>query len=69
MDPNEVLGRILQLAEMIQADKEEPNCMDPTDVIELSELILTLNGWIQGGGFLPRLWAQDKRDKLEKLDE
>jgi len=56
MDPNVNLNRLLRLAESIT---KEGNHEAYEDAVELAELFLALNGWIQGGGFLPRLWAQD----------
>jgi hypothetical protein len=64
MDPNACLDCILRTAKTL-ADGEG----NAHEAMKLAEHVLALNGWIQGGGFLPRLWQQNERDRLDKLEE
>ena len=60
MDPNENLRKQLELAKCIQEqhDTEERESVDPADANELAELVIALDKWIWGGGFLPQRWEQ-----------
>lgn len=51
MDPNDNLSEQLALAELIQRG----NCSEE-DYDRLAELVLALDEWIRGGGFLPDVW-------------
>lgn len=56
MDPNANLQEQLELAARML--DEESEHIDTGDAVRLAELVLALNDWILGGGFLPRRWAQ-----------
>jgi hypothetical protein len=34
--------------------------MDEADAARMAELVLALDGWMKGGGFLPRAWQEAK---------
>lgn len=51
MDPNATLARIREIL------NEEDSGIDVVDeLIELSQLVSGLDGWISAGGFLPEAW-------------
>lgn len=57
MDPNANLEEQLKLARhVIDRDDEEP--VDDADVERLAELVVALDTWVRGGGFLPRAWKR-----------
>lgn len=58
MDPNANLKEILELAAIVR--EGEPAYSDD-DCIRLAELVIALDEWIAGSGFLPRRW--DKKHK------
>jgi hypothetical protein len=64
MDPNANLDEQLKLAQSIvfRLDDPDEQDYDVGDVVQdaerLAELVISLNQWIAGGGFLPRRWAQ-----------
>ncbi len=56
MDPNTNLDRLLRLAESVlsgEADSEHAQ----SQLDELAELLVALDGWLKAGGFLPSRWA------------
>lgn len=54
MDPNANLNEMIELAtEHIDADE-----IDQDDARRLAELVLGLDDWLVGHGFLPRRWAR-----------
>lgn len=58
MDPNANLEEIRTLlAERQELDREGKE-LDPLDLCRLAELIESLDGWLSGGGFLPKAWAR-----------
>ncbi len=64
MDPDANLEEQLALARAIQEEIDstedgEEVAIDPTDVDRLTELVLSLDGWIRKGGFLPKAWRRD----------
>lgn len=56
MDPDANLKEQLELADqLVEADDDE---LDIEDARRLCELVLALNDWIKGGGFLPQAWQK-----------
>lgn len=55
MDPDVCLERILELANHFIEEGDG----DLDEVGEMAELVLALNGWIKGGGFLPTEWRNE----------
>ena len=53
MDPNALLGNLIELANKVVNDTEESE-----DAIYLAASVLDLDGWMTSGGFHPRGWAQ-----------
>lgn len=53
MDPNACLDELLRLVAGFHDSEEELN---PDDVERVAELLLALDGWLTGGGFLPARW-------------
>jgi hypothetical protein len=63
MDPDANLKELLSLAEdMIElndaGDQTFLEEVEPQDVARLAELVIALDGWIRGGGFLPASWKR-----------
>lgn len=63
MDPNATLEEMLRLATDIQgqednAPEDAENFIDSTDAARLAELVISLDHWIQNGGFLPKDWRK-----------
>ena len=60
MDPNANLEEQLKLAKSMIADWDNPNGngIDQEDAARLAELVISLNEWIQKGGFLPKDWQR-----------
>ena len=58
MDPHENLREQLEIATRMQAEGRYCN---RDDADRLAELVLALNGWLAGGGFLPRPWQTKER--------
>lgn len=63
MDPNANLEEMRQLAAAILAMTVEQAGETETadlhaDAVRLSELVEALDGWISGGGFLPKAWER-----------
>jgi hypothetical protein len=60
MDPNACLEEMLELATKIQ--EQEDNALEDaehsTDAARLAELVISLDHWIQNGGFLPDDWRK-----------
>lgn len=50
MDPNATLERMLEISKEDQREFRD-------EIHELCELVLALDGYLRGGGFLPRAWA------------
>jgi hypothetical protein len=50
MDPDANLRELLNLA------RTRVQGVDDTEVCRMAELVLALDDWIRGGGFLPRSW-------------
>jgi hypothetical protein len=59
MDPNTILDRILELAD-IQLKVTD---LDDFETEELAEAVQNLHEWLSRGGFLPKAW--DHRDARE----
>lgn len=63
INPNQKLGRMLNLADMILNRRDEVN----TSVeVEFADLILSLSDWLSDGGALPSRWAKGQRKKKIK---
>lgn len=63
MDPNANLKEQLQLAvALVEIDPEEMEVTDlfkaAGDAQRLAELVLALDGWLNGGGFFPKQWQR-----------
>ena len=58
MDPDANLKEQLELAESIQQAYDNEEEVDPDDAARLAELVIALNGWMKGCGFLPKEWRQ-----------
>jgi len=63
MDPNACLEEMLRLATEIQGQEDEAledseHFIDSTDAARLAELVVSLDHWIQNGGFLPDDWRK-----------
>ena len=52
MDPEANLSEQLRICQRIAAGEH-----DESDVDRLAELVLALDTWLRGGGFLPRAWT------------
>lgn len=53
MDPNANLAEQIRLADRLESDDTGP---DAAAALRLAELVLAMNEWIRGGGFLPDAW-------------
>jgi len=58
MDPDENLAQQRVLAALLMEQIENLRDIDETDVLRLSELVIALDEWIAGGGFLPAAWQR-----------
>lgn len=62
MDPNETLRELIALSNKYQDgidfDLIERQWENDHDVMRMCELIQALDGWIKGGGFLPKRWER-----------
>jgi len=62
MDPNACLTELLRLSEQIQEVIDEDEPIDSgaaiADLDRVTELVMALDGWITGGGFLPERWSR-----------
>lgn len=65
MDPDANLEEQRRLAARLMERIERPSPMtdraresDWDDVLRLTELVIALDNWIAGGGFLPRAWQK-----------
>jgi hypothetical protein len=56
MDPDANLKEQLELARSIA--EQDPQSI--TEASRLAELVLALNEWITGGGFLPSAWKGEQ---------
>lgn len=60
MDPNVALEELLELVALVQeAQDAEYSFREEVaneKLIEMAELVKSLDGWIQRGGFLPHIW-------------
>lgn len=56
MDPNANLEAQREIANRIVNGDE----WSRRDAERLAELVLALDGWIHGGGFLPEAWGRDE---------
>lgn len=61
MDPDANLKQQLEIALAIQSDYDAGRDVFARDVERLTELVVALDGWIRGGGFLPIAWAKGGR--------
>jgi hypothetical protein len=59
MDPNETLARIRELT-TLAFEKE----IGRAEAEELAELVMSLDTWISGGGFLPSDWSANSTPRL-----
>jgi len=60
INPNQKLGRMLNLADMVLNRRDEVN----TSVeVEFADLILSLSDWLSDGGALPSRWAKGRGKK------
>lgn len=59
MDPHANLMEQLDLARKIQ----DADDVDPSDADRLAELVIALNDWLKGGGFLPGSWQVARERK------
>jgi len=58
MDPNQTLSRMRALAE----HGVKTSNLGWADKLELCELVLALDSWLSGGGFLPGRWERHDPD-------
>lgn len=58
MDPNMNLSDQLRLADSLVSQFENGKKMDADDAYDLAVLVIALNEWITGGGFLPTRWKK-----------
>ncbi len=60
MDPTANLDEQLRLAQRMIAAYDNPagNGIDQDDAARMAELVIALDGWIRGGGFLPACWRR-----------
>ena len=60
MDPNATLVELLDLARQHSEhdDMLQTVSIDAmeSDIERMSELVIALHGWIEKGGFLPKMW-------------
>lgn len=64
MDPTSNLEEQLRLAKLLTST--EPSENDAIRGARLAELVIALNEWIRKGGFLPRQWPDNERDRHER---
>jgi hypothetical protein len=62
VDPTANLKAQLKLANRILRAVDSNNEIDTYDCSELAELVLALDEWIVGGGFLPERWEGDEEE-------
>lgn len=60
MDPNANLREQLELSRKISANYDGKGACDFADAARLAELVVALNDWIAGGGFLPARWQKNR---------
>lgn len=58
MDPNANLKEMLELATEIQEAYDADETISEADSNRLAELVLALDGWLKGKGFLPTRWER-----------
>lgn len=59
MDPNANLEELLELAMQLQEENENKSDEEfSADLDRLTSLIFALDGWMCGGGFLPKEWEE-----------
>lgn len=58
MDLNADLAEQLRLVDEFLRIADDEGEIDTHDAIRLAELVLALNGWVAGGGFLPKAWTR-----------
>lgn len=64
MDPNATLQELLELRDEVnyEWDQAENEQAAPRDrEIRFAELVDALDGWLSGGGFLPRKWQAGRK--------
>ena len=64
MDPNTNLSEQLYLANRILSSSRTT---DPTDSLELAELVIDLHEWILKGGYLPTEWEESRKHLTERI--
>lgn len=69
MDPNAALRRMVETAKRIEALFDAADSLEAfqaslravaMDVEQAAEATLALHAWIEGGGFLPKVWAKGR---------
>ena len=60
MDPDENLAQQRRSAARLMEAIENQRTIDLDDVLALSELVIALDNWIAGGGFLPAAWQKGR---------
>jgi hypothetical protein len=71
MDPNANLQSQLELAERLRQIPGEVYLRREryeADVMELADLVIALNEWLSGGGFLPVDWQKGLNPQTAKQD-
>jgi hypothetical protein len=63
MDPNANLTEQLSLAQKIVDGRYAIHDSLEADADRLAELVVALDGWIRGGGFLPAAWEKGRTQK------
>lgn len=60
MDPEANLNEQRRIADRLLTGDMVGHVPD-TDAVRLAELVVSLDGWLSAGGFLPRDWADSTR--------
>jgi hypothetical protein len=68
MDPNANLKEQLELAASIHRKIDNEHVLNDDEAGRLADLVIALNDWITGGGFLPDTWGS-LRMKRKEADE
>lgn len=56
MDPNENLKEQLVISKRIRVSADRNEFIGVAEIERLSDLVIALDEWLKGGGFLPKQW-------------
>jgi hypothetical protein len=58
MDPNANLKELLRIANQVVSEDDHDEGISHDVSARMAELVISLDGWINRGGFLPERWIQ-----------